>query len=102
MTAESFALVVAVSFLGFAVVAGRERWLLAAVLGYTAVLSWIIQVNMDLVMPALAMAIALGALGLGVILHREMLTQDDAVRPDRRKVKPTTSVHMQNIGQSPY
>lgn len=102
MTAQTFALVAAVSFLGFAVVAGKERWLLVAVFTYTAVLSWIIQVDLGLVMPALSMAIALGAFGLGVVLYREARVVPDTNRHDRRKVKTTSSVRMQNIGSSTY
>lgn len=98
MSFELTALFVAAAFLAVAILSARQTRLMVAVLAYAAVVSWIIHREMDLLMMALGIAIALGALGLGVVISREILSQDDTVHHTPRKLRANSRAMAETIG----
>lgn len=78
MMTEIAALLVAALCLGGAMLVRHQGWLMAAVILYAAQIAWIVQVNLDLLLPALAIAITLGVLAVSAAMHRELASQDDA------------------------
>ncbi|MCR6630615.1 MAG: hypothetical protein NVV74_11515 [Magnetospirillum sp.] len=98
MTPELATLVVAALCLGCAIVVGRQGWLMAAVLGYTAAVDWIIHRDLTLLMPALSLAIVLGVMGLGIIVQREILSLDDTSRHHSSKINANNLTAFENVG----
>lgn len=77
MTLELTALVAVAVLLTWATLAGRQSWLLIAVLAYTVAVSWIIQRELDLLLPALGLAIVLSVFCVVQALRRDAATSDD-------------------------
>lgn len=77
MMLELTALAAVAILLTWATLAGRQSWLLIAVLAYTIAVSWIIQRQLDLLIPALAVAIALSVVCVIQALRRDAATPDD-------------------------
>lgn len=98
MNFELTALFAAAAFLAAAILSARQTRLMVAVLAYAAVVSWIIHRDMNLLMTALGIAIGLGALGLGVVVSREILSQDDTVRHTPRKLSANSQTMAETIG----
>lgn len=98
MNFELTALFAAAAFLAVAILSARQTRLMVAVLAYAAVVSWIIHRDMNLLMMALGIAIALGALGLGVVVSREILSQDDTIRHTPRKLRANSRAMVETIG----
>lgn len=98
MSFELTALFVAAAVLAAAILFARQTRLMMAVLAYAAVVNWIIHRDMDLLMMALGIAIALGALGLGVVVSREILSQDDTEHHTSRKLRANSQTMAETIG----
>lgn len=98
MTIETIALFVAGTLLGTAVLVGRQVTLMAAVLAYAGVVGWIIQRDLDLLAPALVVAIVFGFVGLGRVVYRVILSQDDTESRNLRKLTTSNRVMIQNMG----
>lgn len=98
MGTEIIALVAAAAILAYAILGAREAGLMAAVLGYAAVVAWIIQRDLSLLMPALAVAIALAVTGLGIVIYRETSSQDDTSQYRMAKLRTNNKVASENIG----
>lgn len=99
MTLELTALVAVAVLLTWATLAGRQSWLLIAVLTYTIAVSWIIQRELDLLIPALGIAIALGVLGVAHALRGDVASQEDTCCHKRIKVITNNAVQRENIGR---
>lgn len=99
MTVALAGLLAAGAALALAMMAGRQAWLLATVLAYSAAVGWIIHRDMTLLMPALAIAIALGILGLGVAVQDSVSTQDVTNDHTAFKVNGGGGSPCSNIGQ---
>lgn len=102
MTVELSALLAAAAALAVAMLAGRQGWLLLAVATYTAAVSWIIQSNMALLLPAFAIAIGLGLVGIVLSMRGELPKRDVTIRHERRKSITNNSQEIENIGQGAY
>lgn len=98
MGSEVIALSVAAAFLAYAIVSARHATLMAAIMAYAAVVDWIIQRDLSLLMPALGVAIVLGVGGLVKVVHRALLSQDDTVRYNKRKLRTNNRAYSTNIG----
>ena len=98
MGTEYIVLAAAAAFLGYAILAAREGVLMAAVLCYAAAVAWIIQRDLGLLMAALGGAIALAALGLVVMIHREALTQEVTSCHRQPKLNANNRPLPENIG----
>lgn len=98
MGTEFIALAASAAFLAYAILAAREAGMMVAVLCYAAVVSWIIQHDMGLLMVALGGAIVLGLMGLAIVLYREVASQDDTLRHTPRKLNANNRAVAENIG----
>lgn len=98
MGTEFIALAAAAAFLAYAILTAREIGLIAAITCYAAVVGWIIQRDLSLLMVALGGAIALAVMGLAVMLYREALSQEDMVRYSSRKLGANNRAIPENIG----
>lgn len=92
------ALAASATLLAYAIATSRQTALLAAVVSYAAVVSWIVHNDLDLLMPALGVAIMLGVAGLSAAVYREILSQDEALLPARRRIDTNSHKIIQNIG----
>jgi hypothetical protein len=77
MMLELTALAAVAVLLTWATLVGRQSWLLIAVLAYTIAVSWIIQRQLDLLIPALGVAIVLSVLCVVQALRRATAIPDD-------------------------
>lgn len=98
MSGEFVSLLAAGILLAVAIVRGRQSLLMAAVMAYAVVVSWIIHRDLGMLMPALGIAISLGLMGLVRVVLREASSQDDTVRGTVTKVNTSNSVVAENIG----
>lgn len=98
MEIEVIALAAAASLLAAAIFTARQPALMAAVMTYAAVVGWIIQRDLGLLMAALGLAIVLGTIGLVAVVCREISSHDDTYRPTARKLNPNNRAVISNIG----
>lgn len=98
MSGEFVSLLAAAILLAVAIARGRQSLLMAAVMAYAVVVSWIIHRDLGMLMPALGIAISLGLMGLVRVVLRETSSQDDTVRGTVTKVSTSNSVVAENIG----
>lgn len=98
MGSEVIALSVAAAFLAYAIVSARQATLMVAVMAYAAMINWLIQRDLSLLMPALGVAIVLGVGGLSKVVHRALTSQDDTVRHSKRKLRTNNRAYLSNIG----
>lgn len=98
MEIEMIVLAAAAGGLAAAIFSARQPPLMAAVLTYAAVVGWIIERDLGLVMAALGLAIVLGTIGLVAVVFREMSSHDDTSRPTSRKLIANNSPVISNIG----
>jgi membrane protein implicated in regulation of membrane protease activity len=98
MMTEIAALVVAALCLGGAMLIRHQGWLMAAVILYAAQIAWIVQVNLDLLLPALAIAITLATIAVSATMHRELASQDDTECHTMRKLTANRRRFADNIG----
>ncbi len=98
MSGEFVSLLAAAILLAVAIARGRQSLLMAAVMAYAVVVSWIIHRDLGMLMPALGIAISLGLMGLVRVVLRETSSQDDTVRGTATKVNTSNSVVAENIG----
>lgn len=98
MSGEFVSLLAAAILLAVAIARGRQSLLMAAVMAYAVVVSWIIHRDLGMLMPALGIAISLGLMGLVRVVLRETSSQDDTVRGTVTKVNTSNSVVAENIG----
>lgn len=98
MNLELTALIAAAAFLAYAILSTRQAALMAAVLSYAAVVSWIIHRDLGMLMVALGIAIVLGALGLVVVVYRDSMSQDGTDGHTARKMSANNREVTENIG----
>ncbi len=98
MGAEFIVLTTVAAVLAAAIVTARQSLLMVAVLAYAAVLGWLVLNRMDLLPVALGLAIALGLLGLAVVIRREASSQDVTERHVSRKLTTNNDAIADNIG----
>lgn len=98
MGTEIIALAAAAAFLAYAIFSASQVALMAAVATYATIVGWIIQRDLSLLMTALGLAIVLGVAGLGVVIYRELLSQDDTPRHTQRKLRTNNRALVNNIG----
>lgn len=98
MGTEIIALTAAATFMAYAIFSASQTALMAAVAAYATVVGWIIQHDLSLLMAALGLAIVLGIAGLGVIVYRELSSQDDTSRHAPRKLRTNNRALANNIG----
>lgn len=92
------ALAAAAALLAYAIIASREIGLMVGVSAYAAVVAWIIQSDLSLLMAALGMAIVLGMMGLVTVVCREATTHEDTSRHNICKLNTNNRPMMDNIG----
>lgn len=97
MGTEIIALVAAAAMLTYAILSARETVLMAAVLCYASVVAWIIQRDLSLLLPALALAIVLAVMGLGIVIYRENSSQDDTSPHHASKSRANNNIAAENI-----
>lgn len=98
MEIEVIALAAAASLLAAAIFTARQPALMAAVMTYAAVVGWIIQHDLTLLMAALGLAIVLSTVGLVTVVCREISSHDDTYCPTARKLKANNRAAISNIG----
>ena len=98
MGAEFIVLTTVAAVLAAAIVTARQSLLMVAVLAYAAVLGWLVLNRMDLLPVALGLAIALGLLGLAVVIRREASSHDVTERHVSRKLTTNNDAIADNIG----
>ena len=98
MTGEFVGLLVAAVLLAMAIAWGRQSLLMAAVLAYAVVVSWIIHRDLGMLMPALGIAIGLGLAGLVRVVLRETSSQDDTICDRTTKDRTSNNIVAENIG----
>ncbi|MBC7905186.1 MAG: hypothetical protein H7Y60_00350 [Rhodospirillaceae bacterium] len=94
MTLQLTALAAVAVLLAWATLAGRQSWLLIAVLAYAIAVSWIIQREMDLLFPALAIAIALGVIGVIQALRSDTASPGDTISNNKIEVITNNVAHI--------
>lgn len=98
MNTEFAGLLAAAAMLVVAIALGRQALLMGAVVLYSAVVSWIIQRDLGLLMPALGIAIGLGVMGLTKMVWREISSQDDTGCRIMKKISTSNRSIIDNIG----
>lgn len=91
------ALAAAAALLAYAILRSREVGLMAGIGAYAAVVAWIIQSDLGLLMAALGMAIILGMMGLAAVVCREAMAQEDTCRHNMRKLTTNNRPIADNI-----
>jgi hypothetical protein len=102
MTLQLTALLAVAVLLTWATLAGRQSWLLIAVLAYVTAVIWIIQCEMNLLFLALGIAIVIGGTGVVRVLRRDTASPDDTTQHNESKVVTNNVAHLNNIEQSSY
>lgn len=98
MNAPALILSVVSVVLAYAILRARQGVLMAAVAAYAGSVTWIIHRDMGMLMMALGVAIALGVLGLGVVVWNMIPAQNDTTCHAGGKADTNNDPAADNIG----